>query len=85
MDKILFFSIPFDKGWHVKVDGKAIIPMMVNIGFIGVPIAKGVHRIELSFTPLFFYTGAVISGIAIILFIGLVTFRHQRNRKKAVA
>lgn len=74
-DKILFFSIPFDKGWHVKIDGKEISPLMVNIGFIGVPITKGVHHIELSFTPLFFYTGAVISIIAIILFIALVTFR----------
>lgn len=84
-DKILFFSIPFDKGWHVKVDGKEITPMMVNIGFIGVPITKGFHHIELSFTPLFFYTGAVISIIAVILFIGLISFKHQRNRKKAVS
>ena len=82
-DKILFFSIPFDKGWNIKVDGKSISPMMINIGFIGVPVEKGLHNIELSFTPLYFYTGAIISLIAIILFIYLIIFKYRRDKKIA--
>ena len=80
-DKILLFSIPFDKGWNIKIDGKRITPMMVNIGFIGVPVEKGSHRVELSFIPLYFYTGAIISFIAIVLFICLLTFKHLRDKK----
>lgn len=80
-DKILFFSIPFDRGWNIKVDGKSVNAMMVNIGFIGVPVEKGLHNIELSFTPLYFYIGAIISLIAIILFICLMTFKYLRDRK----
>ena len=80
-DKMLFFSIPFDKGWNIKVDGKKVNAMMVNIGFIGVPIKKGLHQIELSFTPLYYYTGAVISLISIFLFICLIIFRNLKNRK----
>ena len=82
-DKILFFSIPFDRGWNIRIDGEKVISMMVNIGFIGVPVKKGLHNVELSFTPLYFYTGAVISLIAIILFICLIIFKYRRDKKIA--
>lgn len=80
-NKMLFFSIPFDKGWNIKVDGKNVKPMMVNIGFIGVPVEKGLHQIELSFIPLYFYTGAAISIIAMFSFCCLIAFKYLRNRK----
>ncbi|MGB5219142.1 MAG: YfhO family protein, partial [Smithella sp.] len=80
-DKILFFSIPFDKGWKIKVDGEIANTMMVNIGFIGVPIKKGFHQIELSFTPLYYYTAAYLSLISFFLFICLITFKNLKYRK----
>jgi len=79
--KMLFFSIPFDKGWNIKVDGKTVKAMMVNIGFIGVPVEKGLHKIELSFLPLYYYTGVIISLIAVFLFVCLITYRYLRNKK----
>lgn len=82
-DKILFFSIPFDRGWAVQVDGKNIRPMMINIGFIGVPVEKGFHKIELSFTPVYFYTGAVISFMGLVLLICLIFVKYRRDRKTA--
>ena len=80
-NKILFFSIPYDRGWKIKVDGNNVNPMMINIGFIGVPVEKGSHQIELSYTPLYFYTGAAISLIAIIIFIFLIIIKYPRKRK----
>jgi uncharacterized membrane protein YfhO len=70
--KLLFFSIPFDKGWVARIDGKKIDPMMVNIGFIGLPLDKGDHEIELSFTPRYFRLGAIISLGALIFFVLLI-------------
>ncbi|KUG24676.1 abc transporter, permease protein [hydrocarbon metagenome] len=80
-NKMLFFSIPFDKGWNIKVDGKSVNAMKVNIGFIGVPVEKGLHKIELSFLPLYYYIGAAISLIAIFLFGCLIAFKCLRNKK----
>ena len=80
-NKILFFSIPYDRGWKIKVDGNNVNPMMINIGFIGVPVEKGSHQIELSYTPLYFYTGAAISLIAVIIFIFLIIIKYPRKRK----
>jgi uncharacterized membrane protein YfhO len=82
-DKMLFFSIPFDKGWNIEIDGKNVKTIMVNIGFIGVPVEKGLHDVELSFTPVYFYQSVVISLIAVAFFIWLIVFKTRRNKKLA--
>jgi len=84
-DKILFFSIPLDKGWNIKVDGERVNTMMVNIGFIGIPINKGVHQIELSYTPVYYYTGAYLSLISFFLFMCLIIFKQLKYRKEKLS
>ena len=79
--KLLFFSIPFDKGWKARIDNKEIKSFMANIGFMGIIIDKGEHEIELSFTPRFYYTGAMISIVAIILFTMIVLGKLILERK----
>jgi uncharacterized membrane protein YfhO len=81
-DKMLFLSIPFDKGWNVKVDGKSIAAMMVNVGFIGIPVEKGLHTIELSFIPPLFNIGKIVSLIAIVLFVFIIAVKHFLESKK---
>jgi uncharacterized membrane protein YfhO len=66
--KLLFFSIPFDKGWVAKIDNKLVKPILVNIGFTGILVDPGEHEIELSFVPRFFNLGAIISGILCLYF-----------------
>lgn len=48
-DKMLFFSIPYDEGWTVKIDGKKVKKECINYGFIGVPVHDGYHTIELNY------------------------------------
>lgn len=40
-------SIPYDKGFEIKVDGEAQAYFRVNSAFLGFPIKKGEHEIEL--------------------------------------
>lgn len=56
----LFLSIPYDKGWTAKVDGKPM-PIEKLGGFIGVQLDKGEHTITLSYLPDGFKTGSLIS------------------------
>ena len=81
MQEILFFSIPFDKGWKAKVDGKETELIIANIGFTGLLLDKGVHQIELSFTPRLYYLGAIISCIALVLFIMLLLGKLYFDQK----
>ncbi len=73
--KMLFLSIPYDKGWHARLDGKEIQPLICNIGFIGIPVTPGNHNLELYFRPPFFMlslwgtiTGLLIYSALIIIF-----------------
>lgn len=81
-DRVLFLSIPFDKGWIVKVDGKEIVAMMVNVGFIGIPVKKGLHNIDLSFSPPLFHVGKVISLISVLLFAMIIALKYFLTKKK---
>ena len=70
--KLIFFSIPFDKGWALKIDGKAHSLRLVNLGFMGAIIPKGFHEVELIFSPPFLLPGIIIMICAFILYIFLL-------------
>lgn len=67
-DELLFFSIPFDKGWHARVDNKETNLEQVNIGFMGLPITKGTHIVELKYVPPCLIAGGIISLISLVLY-----------------
>jgi len=56
-----FTSIPYDKGWKVKVDGKPVLIKPLS-GLISFDIAPGAHSIEFTFFP-----PGLLLGIAITL------------------
>ncbi len=81
--KILFFSIPFDEGWHAKLNGKDVKLYRLNCGLTGLLIDKGVNKIELTFTPRFKQLGAMVSVISFIIFLGLLVFSFLKNKSKS--
>jgi uncharacterized membrane protein YfhO len=78
--KALFFSIPFDPSWKIKVDGKFETLYLANSGFMAVPLKAGNHTIELEFTPPYWKTSIVLSVLGFLLFGGLLSWR-SRNTK----
>ena len=78
--KALFFSIPFDKGWKVTLNGTNVKLYRLNCGLTGLIVPKGNHTVELSFTPRYKKLGAIISGIFIIVFIGLLVISNKKNK-----
>jgi uncharacterized membrane protein YfhO len=78
--KMLFFSIPYSEGWSALVDGRKQSLLRINIGFIGLPLEKGEHTVELSFTPPLFNIGAVVSAISISLYLFLLILYQRRKR-----
>ena len=72
--KLLFFSIPFDKGWTAIVDGKIREIQRVNIGLMGLPLDEGFHSIRLVYEPPFLIIGVICTGISFLIFFFLVRF-----------
>ncbi len=85
-NKLLFFSIPYDKGWSATVDGRETTLEVVNIGFMGVPLTAGHHTVELRFEPPYLATGAAVSGFSIVLYAGLyLAVSRIAARRRAAA
>ncbi len=77
--KLLFFSIPYDKGWSITIDGKKVETKLINIGFIGVIIPPGVHNIELSFVPPFLVSGTLVMISSFLLYLLLILQNKRSN------
>ena len=81
-DKMLFLTIPFDKGWKIKVNGKEEKLSRVNFGFTGIFLPKGDHAIELYFVPQYsrLTSGISISSVALFwIFLGLYLYRKRKR------
>ncbi|MDH4317006.1 MAG: YfhO family protein [Desulfobulbaceae bacterium] len=68
---MLAFSIPYEKGWQIYIDGKKVTTERVNIGFLGAIIGKGTHEIRLKFSPYGALPGmcVTIASLALLLLV----------------
>lgn len=77
---VAVFSIPFDKGWTIRVNGRVVDAMPVDFGLLGVVLPKGAALIELNYYP----PGRAIGWLASLLtMLILSAYRwtvHKRGR-----
>lgn len=66
---IMFTSIPYEKGWTVKVDGEKVEPVIIANAFIGLPLTEGIHDIEMTYV-----SEGFIPGLAITILCGGILF-----------
>ena len=77
--KILFLSIPCDKGWTMRIDGKKTPIQRAFNGLMGVQLSAGVHQIEVQFKAPYQRIGMLISIISLWLFMAMITWTHSRK------
>lgn len=73
-------TIPYDEGFTITLNGKEVIPEVVNEVFLGFPVEKGNYKVVIKYESPLFKEGVFISGIGIISYIGIIIFD---NRKKS--
>ena len=86
-DTFMVITVPYDKGWSVFIDGVEIEKYNVNGGFLGIPILKGSHFIEMHFMPSGLKIGVISSIIGAILLLGIIVIdnidgKWYRKRNK---
>ena len=82
-DQMLFFSIPYDKGWTVKIDGKKVKTKALGKAFLTVKVPEGKHKVSLTYVSFGFKEGAILSVAGFVIFILITTF-FRRKKKAAV-
>lgn len=80
-NELLFFSIPYDRGWQAKVNGQEAEVYPVNVGFMGIPLPPGNHQIELEFFPPLFYPSWVVLVLGFLVY-GYLIYRYVWYKKR---
>ncbi|MBE6040165.1 MAG: hypothetical protein E7219_04280 [Clostridiales bacterium] len=77
----LMFTIPYDEGWTLTVDGKKT-ELNKGLGvFMVADVEPGEHTYEMTFMPSGLKTGTLAAGAALILII-IYVFLDSRKRRK---
>ena len=80
--QVMFTSIPYEKGWTVKVDGKKVVPMEVAGGFIAVNVGgEGTHKIDMRFFPAGLPLGIVLFLVGTAIVVVFILIDGKSNLK----
>ena len=74
--------LPYSTNWHASVDGQEASIENINGGLIGVPLKKGTHEVTLTYRVPYFRLTALVSLLAVILFIIVLTATALRRRSR---
>lgn len=79
-DGSIMFSIPYDAGWDVYIDGQKADTYAIKNALLSVNISAGEHDISLKYTPVNLVKGCIITIICIIILVA-VSLLKQHNMK----
>ncbi len=79
---LLYLSIPFDKGWSVKIDGKEAEPYKIFDTFLSVHMTAGTHEVSLEYMPKGLKAGGMITGGSILILLVLTGLAAGKNKKR---
>jgi hypothetical protein len=87
---LVFFSVPYDKGWTATVNGAPATIEQVDVGFMAVLCSgdgDGVSNIRFNYMTPGLFTGIKITGVSILVLAGyLLLFRFViEPKKRAIA
>lgn len=76
---ILVFSIPFNSGWTLKVDGLQIPMFRANFGMLAAPVKAGLHSVELVFITPGRREGWLLGAIGLGFLVMITLFRRRSS------
>lgn len=82
--KLVFFSVPYDKGWTAKINNQPVEIEKVSDGFMAIRCEAGENEIVFSYELTGLKLGAGITLIGILLFILYCFLPVLKNQKKII-
>lgn len=81
-DRFVYFSVPYDKGWHATIDG-APAEIIRSGGMMLLRVPKGEHDIRFLYHTPGLRPGAVVSAVSWAAFAGVCICAAVKRRKNA--
>lgn len=81
-ENLLFFSVPYDRGFTAYIDGKETEIEKVDGGLMAIDVPQGEHEIEFIYRPYGLTVGIAISAAAaVFLIVREIVWRNRKRRK----
>ena len=80
-DNLVLFSVPYDKGFTVTVDGQPAEAERANFGLTAVFVPQGTHEIRFRYMPVGFLPAAAVSALTALLLIGDMIRRRMKTTR----
>ncbi|MBR1481367.1 MAG: YfhO family protein [Ruminococcus sp.] len=78
---LFYTSVPYEKGWTARVDGKEVKITPVGNSLLAFPLSEGEHEISLNYYPNGFWPGFAVSVICAALFAGMCVLTYVLKKK----
>jgi uncharacterized membrane protein YfhO len=78
-ENIIFFSVPYDRGWSITVNGKEAELYETNCGLMGIRCDSGLNAIKAIYKTKGQKAGNIISAVCVLLSAAYVMYGN-RNR-----
>ncbi|MGN1120080.1 MAG: YfhO family protein, partial [Oscillospiraceae bacterium] len=82
-EKLVMFTVPFDKGWSASVSGVPVDIEKVNGGFMAIRVPAGVQEIEFTYRTPGLTLGIILTIVGILLTAAYILFFRFVVRKPA--
>lgn len=79
--KMIFFSVPYSKGFTAKVDGKESRIYKANLCMMALKVPEGKHAIVFEYFPPGLKTGSWISLVGLLLLMLIVWIEWRKKRR----
>lgn len=71
-DRLVLFSVPYDRGWSAWVNGAPALVEQANVGFMAVRVPAGAAEIRFTYTTPGLRLGLVVTGVSALLLLAFV-------------
>jgi len=78
-NSMIVMSIPFDRGWRIRVDGIPVKAEKVLGALLAIPAKEGNHSIDMRYIPEGFYPGLVISFAGFMMLAALCIRKEHKG------
>lgn len=87
-DRMLYLSVPYDKGWTAAVDGVKTETVPLYGAMTGIPLSAGTHTVRLRFMPVGLIAGGAGSAVSLAVYLLLCIasgrkLRRSRNEQRS--
>lgn len=79
-DGYVLFTIPYESGWSVEVNGEKVETVAGAGQYLSVPVTKGTNSIVMNYSMRGKYAGVGLSVISVTIFAAVCLIKKRKNR-----